>query len=136
VLPLNANRLLYLWCLVIGGIISVSILHSSRPLYQHLAIYGSNRWVHFVAYALILTIPIGVWQRKSSMFFSFIPAFIGITLELFRAGYPWSAEIAQTIPADLFGVAAGILLGLNIRTMRHSSKPLNRTNEHPTQTIL
>ena len=132
---MNTNRLLYFWCLVIGGIILVSSLHSDRPVYQYLAIYGSNRWVHFLAYALILTIPIGVWQRKSSMLLSFVPAFIGITLEMLRAGYPWSAAVAQTIPADLFGVAAGILLGLNIRTIRHSAKPLNNTNQVPTRTM-
>jgi hypothetical protein len=132
---LKANRLLYLWCLmVIGGIVSASISNSGQPLYQPLVIYGSNRWVHFVAYALILAIPIGVWQRKSSMLLSFVPAFIGIALELFRAGYPWSTSIAQTIPADFFGLAAGILLGLNIRTLRHSAASLNHTKQQPTRT--
>jgi hypothetical protein len=134
--PMSTNRLLYLWCLVVtGGIISVSVLHSGRPLYQQLAIYGSNRWVHFVAYALLLTIPIAIWQRKSSVLLSFVPALIGIALESFRAGPPWSSTIAQTIPADLFGVAAGILLGLNIRTLRNSAL-LNRPNQHPTRTTL
>lgn len=57
---------------------------------------------------------------------SFIPLIMSIMLESLQAGLPIPVPRTQTIPADLFGVAAGILLGLNIRTIRNAARPLNR----------
>jgi hypothetical protein len=65
---------------------------------------------------------------------SFVAPMMSIILESLQAGVPISTLRMQTIPADLFGVAAGILLGLNIRTMRNaasSPESMNPNVIHP-----
>jgi hypothetical protein len=128
---LKNYRLVYLWSLLITGIYSIAILHNIRSIYHFVAAYDSNRWIHFLAYALVAAIPVAASRRKSIVLSSLVAAIAGIAFESFQAGIPWPIVSTQTVPADLFGVAAGILLGLNLRVMRDSGKSLGRAGADP-----
>jgi hypothetical protein len=123
---MKVNRFPYPWCLLICTVFLSSSLQSTRSAYQYLAPYDSSRWIHFLVYAVIVALPVGTWQRKESIFLSFVPPIMSIVIEALQAGFPLSLLRTQTVPADLFGIAAGILLGLNIRTIRNAARPLNR----------
>ena len=55
------------------------------------------------------------------MLASFAIAVLGIAFELLHAFIQGRAVSLQNVLADLFGVACGILLGMNIRVMRKSA---------------
>jgi hypothetical protein len=75
---------------------------------------------------MVVALPVGTWQRRESIFLSFVPPILSIVLEALQAGFPLSLLRTQTVPADLFGIAAGMLLGLNIRTIRNAARPLSK----------
>lgn len=125
---LKGNRLVYLWCMLGGGIILAAIVPDNSLIYKFIADYDSNRWCHFLVYASVLAIPFAGWKHKQSFLFSFIPPIIGIIFELLRSHVAGAAVHAQNVEADLFGIAGGILLGLNLRVMRNSSTPLDSVN--------
>jgi len=122
-MPMSKNgRLFYLWCVFIGGILLVSILPASSWIYRSIAGFDSNRWVHFLAYALAASIPVAAWKRRKNILLSLIPVLMSTALEAVQAAISEPIVRTQNVPADLFGIAAGILLGLNIRTMRKTAK--------------
>jgi putative effector of murein hydrolase len=123
---MKINRFLYPWCLLICTIFLSSSLQNARSAYQYIADYDSSRWIHFLVYAMVVALPVGTWQRRESIFLSFVPPILSIVLEALQAGFPLSLLRTQTVPADLFGIAAGILLGLNIRTIRNAARPLSK----------
>jgi hypothetical protein len=122
---LKNNRLVYLWCLFIGGIFLISILRGINWNYHSIAAYDSSRWAHFLAYVLVAAIPVAAWRYRRDVAFCLVPVMMSIALESLQAHIPGSVVRTQNISADLFGTAAGILLGLNIRVMRNSAKSLN-----------
>ena len=133
---MKVNRFLYPWCLLICAIFLSSSLQSIRSAYQYIAPYDSSRWVHFLVYALVVALPVGTWRRRESILLSFLPPILSIVLEALQAGFPLSLLRTQTVPADLFGIAAGILLGLNIRTIRNAARPLNKAElESPSSVV-
>jgi len=124
---LTNNRLLYLWCALTGGIVLVSILLGSSWIYSLIAAYDSNRWVHFFAYASVAAIPIAAWKRRITMAYSLVPPLLSIAIASSHVYFPGPVVRVENIPADIFGIAAGILLGLNIRMMRRSAKSLENS---------
>ncbi len=130
---MRINRLFYPWCLVICAICSTSFLQNARSLYQYLAPVDSSRWWHFLIYAIALALPVAQWRSSKYISFSLIVPIMCIALEGLRAGIPLPSLRMQTIPADLFGVGGGILLGLNLRTMHRSTQRTNSTNIEATR---
>ncbi len=124
---LKNKRLAYLWCFLIGGIFLISILRGSNWNYHSIAVYDSSRWAHFLAYVLVAAIPVVAWKYRRDVAFCLVPVVMNIAFESLLAHLPGSVVRAQNISADLFGTAAGILLGLNIRVMRNSAKSLNNS---------
>jgi hypothetical protein len=126
---LTNTRLRYLWCVLTGGILIMSILSGCSSIYQSVVAYSANRWIHFLVYATVTAIPVFAWRRRSSVLFSLIIVVLGFTFELLQAHIPGLIGRPQNAFADMFGFGAGILLGLNIRMMRTSAK--SETNATP-----
>jgi hypothetical protein len=125
------NRLFYIWCVLIGVIFLTAILSGGSLAYQKIAAYDANRWIHFLAYAAVATVPIAVSKPRTRMLLAFLPPVICIALEFSQAHLSGPLTRAQNVPADFFGLAAGVLLGLNIRVMRNSSRPLDHESSNP-----
>ena len=133
---LTNNRLFYLWCVLTGGLVVISVLPARNSSYYFLALYDSNRWANFLAYALVAAIPIAAWKHRTSMCLSLIPAIISIALELWQKHVPGPIVRTQNVPADLFGIAAGILLGLNFRVMRKSAPSFDITGSDSSRSTM
>jgi hypothetical protein len=87
-------------------------------LYHLLIPYNSNHWLHFILYAIIATIPVVAWRRWSIILSSLAAALLVVAVGSLQAFLPGHLTRPQPALPDLFGIAAGILLGLNLRAMR------------------
>jgi hypothetical protein len=117
---LRKNRHIFVWYVFVVAIALIAILPDANWIYRAMAAYDSNRWVHFLEYAMIAAIPVGAWGRRTDVAISFIPVFLCIVFEVLHMHIPGPIARTSNISADLFGVAAGILLGMNIRLIRSS----------------
>jgi hypothetical protein len=119
---LTKKTLSIIWCVLILVIVWVAVLPSDSPVH-HLALqYDSNRWLRFLAYSSIIAIPVSSWRTRTAIAISFLPAFIGMALEMWQAHVHGLVGRPNNVTPDLFGFAAGVLFGLNIRVMRKSTK--------------
>ena len=114
----------------------MSILPGNSSIYQVVATHGLNRWVHFLAYAAVAAIPVGAWRRRSTILFSLVIVMLGTALESLQAFIPGLIARPQILLADLFGVAAGVLLGLNVRVMFNSAKSPDSLGPAPSRSTI
>ena len=119
---LNNTRLRYIWCVLAGGILLYSLLPRSSWIYHIIAIYDSNRWVHFVVYSAVAALPVAVCRRRPKLILALLIAAVCIALELVQVYISRPIVRPQNVAADLFGLAAGILLGSNIRKLYASAR--------------
>jgi len=128
---LKINRTFYLWCVLMSGLILITVLPDSAALHNLVAGFDSNRWAHFISYTAVITIPVALWRRRIGVILSLLPVLLAMALEFLPIHVQGEMAHTQSIPADLFGIAAGILLGLNIRAMRRSAKAINVQGSPP-----
>ena len=127
------NQLVYLWCLFLCGVLLISILRGSNWNYPSIAALDSSRWAHFLSYALLAAIPVAAWRYRRDVAFCLVPVVMSVALESFQAHTPGPILHIQNVSADIFGVAAGILLGLNLRIMRDSANSFDNRNSVPSR---
>ncbi len=116
------SRLRIAWYTLIGAILLAS-------LWPRLGVHGSplgefigHGWAHFLIYVAAAAIALLAWRSRTGLTLSFGLAILSIGLQLLRgiiAGY--AADI-RALVINLLGVAAGILLGLNILILKTGSQ--------------
>lgn len=123
---MRANNLRFrIWCFLVLCVFIFEALPGPNWIYTSVAIYDKSRWLHFVIYAAMLTIPFSEWKNRTTILLSIIPPFITYALEYVQSSLYGPHIRYRNLSADLFGMAAGILLGLNLRVLRKSRKPVN-----------
>ena len=130
---LTKMRLRYFWYVLIFGILLMSILPGSSSIYPVVAAYDTNRWIHFLVYATVASLPTAAWKRRISILLPMAVIGLCIALEPLRTLIPGPIVRPQNVLADLFGVVAGILLGLNLRRMRTSARSENPASPDPSR---
>lgn len=130
------GRWFYLWCILVFLILVVPILHYGHVESGALHPIDSSRWIHFLIYAAAVALPVGVWPRGPQMFLSMVPIFVAIAIDCSASDPILAAIRPQMIPAEMFGVGAGILFGLNLRVMRKARDPLRAENEKPSSRLV
>jgi Zn-dependent protease with chaperone function len=120
-------RLFFLWCVLIGGILFISILPGNSSIYPFVAAYDANRWIHFLIYATVASLPTAAWKGKVKILLPMAVIGLCIALEPLLTLIPNPIVRPRNVLADVFGVSAGILLGLNLRRLRTSA----RSGNHP-----
>ncbi len=133
---LIGKRLRIMWCLLICGVLLLSTPYEANRLDHFIGINNMNSWAHFLAYAVVSTIPVAAWKHKTDQLLSLILSLVGITLELTPVFIQGAIMRPQNASADMFGVGAGILLGLNLRMMSNSVKPINEAGQNPSHSTL
>lgn len=114
-------RFRYAWILLAGGNLFMSLLPGRSWLYQVLSAYYASDWTRFLVYAAAASIPCAAWRTKRRMLYSLLVVILSIVSEVLRALVLGPSVHPELIPADLFGIAAGVLLGLNLRHMSASA---------------
>jgi hypothetical protein len=88
--------------------------------------YFNGHWVHFLAYGVVSFLPMLAWRRNTGVAIAMGMAVLGTGLEILSAILDARSPDIQYIVINALGIAAGILLGLNILTLR------SRTNQADT----
>lgn len=124
------SRWFYLWCILVCVILIDSLFHYVHIGTGWVHLFRSSRWIYFLIYAAVVAVPVGIRQRGSGTLLSLAPIFAAIALDSLASDPLFVAVRPQIIPAELFGVAAGILLGLNLRVMRKAQASSLETDLH------
>lgn len=117
----NKLRSCYAWSVLVGGIMFMSLLPCRSWLYQVLSAYYASDWTRFLVYAAAASIPCAAWRTKRRMLYALLVVILSIVTEVLRAMASGPSVHPELIPADLLGMAAGVLLGLNLREMSASA---------------
>jgi hypothetical protein len=117
-LKLTNFRLQLLWGLVVGTIALASVLPYSGNQANFLAMYFNRHWVHFLAYLAVSILPLLTWRRKAGLALSLGTTALAIGSEMARTLIVGRPLDIQYIVINSLGIVAGILLGLNILTLR------------------
>lgn len=117
-LKLTSSRLQLFWGLLVGAIAFAPLLPRVGIHTDIFDAYFNGHWVHFLAYAAVSFLPLLAWRRNTALILSMGMAVLGTGLEIARAIVEVRSPDIQYIVINALGVAAGILLGLNILTRR------------------
>lgn len=116
------GRLFRIWCLINFGVFLFEALPGRNSFYTSVAAFDKNRWLHFLVYMAIVSIPFATWKNRADMVLSLIPPFLTYSLEYMQSSIYGPQIRYRNLSADLFGIAAGILLGFNLRVLRSSNR--------------
>ena len=133
---LTDTRLRFLWCVLACGALLMSIPFAASWIGRIIGTSDLNRWAHFLAYAAVAAIPVAAWRQRTNQLFSLVFVMLGVAIELLPAFLPGSIVRPQNAGADLFGVGAGILLGLNLRVMHNSASSLANRIPNPSRSTM
>lgn len=123
----NHLRLRSAWDVLAGGVLIMSALLGGSWLSQVTVPYCPNRWVHFLVYAAVTSIPCAAWRTKRGVLCSLSVIGFSVVCGFFLAVACRQENGLENVFSDLFGIAAGVLLGLNLRFMGGSAN--NRRHE-------
>ncbi len=127
---INRLWLRCVWAALVVGALLISffgnVLFTSAP---------ANRWLHFLVYAAVTSIPCAIWRSKGAIVFSLAIVGCCVMSGTAVAIWNWHGVRAESTVSDFFGIAAGVLLGANLRFSRNASgkamaadaRPKNRT---------
>ena len=121
-LKLTSSRLQQLWGLLVAGIVLGALLPYFGIQTNIFDPYFNGHWVHFLVYVAASFLPMLAWRRNTGVAVSIGMAVLGTGLELIRASMEVRSPDIQYIVINALGVAAGILLGLNILTLRSRTR--------------
>jgi hypothetical protein len=98
------------WAVLVLGALAISIVGNVL-----LTSFSANRWLHFLVYAAVVSIPCAFGRTKGAVVFSL--AIIGccVMSGAALALWNWQGVRAESTISDFFGIAAGVLLGVNLR---------------------
>ncbi len=114
----TSSRLQQLWGLLVGAIVLLSLLPFLGIDTDVFNIYINGHWVHFLAYGAASFVSLLAWRRNTGVALSMGMAVLGSGLEIVRAIAEVRSPDIQYIVINALGAVAGILLGLNILTLR------------------
>jgi hypothetical protein len=117
-LKLTNFRLQLLWGLLVGTIVLASLLPYFSIHSNILGAYFDRHWIHFLAYVAVSILPLLAWRRNTGLVLSIGMAVLATGLEIVSAIVKARSPDIQYIVINALGIAAGILLGLNILALR------------------
>jgi hypothetical protein len=117
-LKLTSVRLQLLWGILVGTIVLWSLLPYWGNQPRIVGTYFNRDWVHFLAYGVVSILPVLSWGRKTGLSLSIGVAVLATGLELARALVEARSLDVRYIVINILGIAAGMLLALNILTIR------------------
>jgi hypothetical protein len=121
------------WFTLIMAIALLSLFPRGGSYLPLLGPYVDRGWAHFTVYACAATLCMLAWKNRTAMFLASGLFLLSVGLHLlhnFRAGI---GADSFAIIVNLFGTAAGVLLGLNLHTLRTRMKKPVTVGGYPNQ---
>lgn len=124
---LTNSRLRISSYLLIGAMALTSLLPKPSLNAFGMGPYIDRGWLHFIVYATAATLCLIAWKRSVGLVLAFGLCFLSVVLQVLRAQIAglWIDYFGMAV--NLLGIAAGILLGLNIISSRSRSKPQDQS---------
>jgi len=102
-----------------AGLVVGSLLPGGASLHDpRVAPYVDGDWVHFIVYLMVAALPMLVWKVRRGIGISIGLAAVSVLLQVVHGQISAQTTDAHSIVVNLLGIAAGILLGLNLRAIR------------------
>jgi len=117
---LSVKLALISWYALIGAVGFMSLLPTASLHDPSLGTHINGNWIHFLAYATLAVFPIVVWRIRTGLVLTFGMAILSIGLQVLRGLVAGHITDLQGTMINLLGIAAGVLLGLNLLTLRSS----------------
>ena len=112
------------WCVLIA-LIALTSLFSGEIMHKPpLNEYIDSGWAHFFAYMAAAALPLLTWKRRTGLAVALGVAILSVLFQILRGLVAGSVVDFDATVINLFGIAAGILLGLNLVT--HFSRSAER----------
>ena len=115
--PISLQLRLY-WGLLTGMIVLVSLLPSPGMQKDLLSIHFDRYWFNFLTYVAVSNLPLLAWRRRTGLMLALGMAVLSVGLEALRGLVLDQSIDLNGMIVNLLGIAAGILLGLNILMIR------------------
>jgi hypothetical protein len=115
-------RLSIIWCVLAGVVLVMTTSRGEHWIGHVTDQYCPNRWVHFLLYAAVTAIPCAKWRTKRWLLCCFSVVGACIAYGLIHIIVSGPNVDTEGVVSNLFGVAAGVLLGLNLRYSRNHTK--------------
>lgn len=132
----NRLRLCSPWDVLVGGVLIMSLLLGGSWLGQAIAPYCPSRWVDFLVYAAVTSIICSARRTKMGVLCSLSAIGCSAVCGFFLAIACRQQNGLENVFSDLFGIAAGVLLGWNLRLMGSSSNRRHETQAAPVNDAL
>ncbi len=122
------------WCALITIIAVASLLPRDR-FYVYVLFFArgfGNSWAHFFAYMGASCLPLLAWRFRLAFVICFGVTILSVGLELLHALVSGDAFDFYNAVTNILGVAAGVLLGLNLLMLHtevadHSDSNVDRS---------
>jgi hypothetical protein len=111
-----------IWILLIGTIVSASLLKWGGVYTNLRSFYFDHGWAHFLVYAMAATLCMFAWKHKTAFVLAVGLFILSVGLQLLHWLIFRNAIDYFGIVVNLFGIIAGVLLGLNILVLRSRTK--------------
>ncbi|MGA9673644.1 MAG: hypothetical protein WBQ94_30915 [Terracidiphilus sp.] len=111
-------RLRLLWGLLVGAILLGALLPYLGIHTNILSVYLNPHWLHFLVYLVVSFLPLFAWRRNTGLVLSMGMALPATGLEIIRAVVEARSANIEHMVINMLGIAAGILLGINILTLQ------------------
>jgi len=110
------------WCVLIAAIAVASLFSGEIMHKPPLNAYIDSGWAHFFAYMAAAALPLLAWKRRTGIAISLGVAILSVVFQILRGLVAGRVFDFDATVINLFGIAAGILLGFNLITHRSRSK--------------
>lgn len=113
----------------------LSAVPDSSRLGIVLAPHFANPWVLFLTYTAVAVLPSVAWRVRTWLLSCLVLA-CAVVCGLPHILFGWALSPAERIIPDLFGIAAGVLLGLNLRMFVHPIRPVSSGKEKKEPSVI
>lgn len=104
------------WCVLIATIALAALFSGDVMHKPPLNAYIDSGWAHFFAYMAAAALPLLAWRRRTGLAISLGVAILSVLFQVLRGLMAGRVVDFDATVINLFGIAAGILLGFNIVT--------------------
>jgi hypothetical protein len=102
------------WYMLIGLIMLVSFMPNTSLHNSFICCYINSDWVRFFVFAIVAAIPLLAWRIRVGIVLSFGTAIVTAVSQVLYGVIIKHVIDVQCILISLLGIAAGILLALNL----------------------
>jgi len=117
----NRRWLLAIWGMTVAAIGLFLLVPSISLASENVKFFFKNDWVHFALFIFVVSVPCVLARSRKHLMWGIAVASVLAAAEAVHGAFIEAKQVLDVFGADLFGIVAGILLGLNLRMLNSAS---------------